>query len=124
MLSRLLDNQDQTIAAGHFLPWLERFGWTARLDQVMLDLVIKHLGQHNQSVALNLSAATLNDPQALEHMFQRLSQHPLLGERLTLKIGEEQVPEQAQLERLIRRMRRSGLQPWPATLRRALQHDR
>ncbi|MCT4499503.1 EAL domain-containing protein [Pseudomonas sivasensis] len=108
VLSRLLDNQDQTIAAGHFLPWLERFGWTARLDQVMLDLVIKHLGQHNQSVALNLSAATLNDPQALEHMFERLSQHPLLGERLTLEIGEEQVPEQAQLERLIRRMRGLG----------------
>lgn len=108
VLSRLLDNQDQTIAAGHFLPWLERFGWTARLDQLMLDLVIKHLAQHNQSVALNLSAATLNDPQALERMFERLAQHPTLGTRLTLEIGEEQVPEQAQLERLTRRLRSLG----------------
>ena len=108
VLSRLLDNQDQTIAAGHFLPWLERFGWTARLDQVMLDLVIKQLAQHNQSVALNLSAATLNDPQAMEQIFERLAQHPTLGPRLTLEIGEEQVPEQTQLEQLIRRMRSLG----------------
>src|SRR5450830_801456 len=108
VLSRLLDNQGQTIAAGHFLPWLERFGWTARLDQLMLDLVIKHLTEHNQSVALNLSAATLNDPQALERMFERLAQHPTLGARLTLEIGEEQVPEQLQLERLTRRMRSLG----------------
>ncbi|WP_460105692.1 cyclic di-GMP receptor LapD [Pseudomonas sp. H2_G10] len=108
VLSRLLDSQDQTIAAGHFLPWLERFGWTARLDQLMLDLVIKHLTQHNQSVALNLSAATLNDPQALERVFERLAQHPALGPRLTLEIGEEQVPEQTQLERLTRRMRSLG----------------
>ena len=108
VLSRLLDKQDQTIAAGHFLPWLERFGWTARLDQLMLDLVIKQLAQHNQSVALNLSAATLNDPQALERIFERLAQHPTLGPRLILEIGEEQVPEQSQLELMIRRMRNLG----------------
>ena len=108
VLSRLLDNQDQTIAAGHFLPWLERFGWTARLDQLMLDLVIKQLAQHNQSLALNLSAATLNDPQALERIFERLAQHPALGPRLILEIGEEQVPEQSQLELMIRRMRNLG----------------
>ncbi|MGF6098592.1 cyclic di-GMP receptor LapD [Pseudomonas sp. 18175] len=108
VLSRLLDKQDQTIAAGHFLPWLERFGWTARLDQLMLDLVIKQLAQHNQSVALNLSAATLNDPQALERIFDRLAQHPALGPRLILEIGEEQVPEQSQLELMIRRMRNLG----------------
>ena len=108
VLSRLLDNQDQTIAAGQFLPWLERFGWTARLDQLMLDLVIKQLAQHNQSVAMNLSAATLNDPQALEHIFERLAQYPALGPRLILEIGEEQVPEQSQLELMIRRMRNLG----------------
>jgi EAL domain-containing protein (putative c-di-GMP-specific phosphodiesterase class I) len=31
VLSRLLDDQGQSIPAGRFLPWLERFGWTARL---------------------------------------------------------------------------------------------
>ncbi|MFP3700681.1 EAL domain-containing protein, partial [Burkholderia sp. SIMBA_013] len=29
VLSRLLDEQGQTIPAGRFLPWLERFGWTS-----------------------------------------------------------------------------------------------
>jgi len=108
VLSRLLDNQGQTIAAGRFLPWLERFGWSARLDRLMLERVIKQLGQHDQALALNLSAATLNDPQALEGVFELLAQHPALGPRLTLEIGEEQVPEQTQLELLTRRMRSLG----------------
>ena len=108
VLSRLLDHQDQAIAAGRFLPWLERFGWSARLDRMMLELVLKQLAQHDQKLALNLSAATLNDPQALERIFALLAQHPALGPRLTLEIGEEQVPEQAQLEHLTRRIHSLG----------------
>ncbi|MBK5540845.1 EAL domain-containing protein [Pseudomonas sp. TH05] len=108
VLSRLLDNQGQAIAAGRFLPWMERFGWSTRLDRLMLELVLKHLAHHDQALALNLSAATLNDPQALERVFELLAQHPALGPRLTLEIGEEQVPEQAQLEHLNRRIHSLG----------------
>ena len=36
VLSRLLDAEGNTIAAGRFLPWLERFGWSARLDRLMV----------------------------------------------------------------------------------------
>lgn len=35
VLSRLQDEDGHTIPAGRFLPWLERFGWTARLDRLM-----------------------------------------------------------------------------------------
>ena len=108
VLSRLLDGQGQTIAAGRFLPWLERFGWSARLDRLMLELVLKHLQQHDQTLALNLSAATLNDPQALERGFEVLARHPALGPRLIFEIGEEQVPEQSKLEQLTRRLRSLG----------------
>ncbi len=108
VLSRLIDEQGQAVAAGRFLPWLERFGWSARLDRLMLELVLEHLRKHDATLALNLSAATLNDPQALEGLFDRLAQHPALGPRLTLEIGEEQIPEQNVLEQLTRRLRSLG----------------
>nr|BFD38846.1 EAL domain-containing protein [Pseudomonas sp. FFPRI_1] len=108
VLSRLLDEQGQTIPAGHFLPWLERFAWTSRLDQLMLEQVLKQMAGHQHSLALNLSAATLADPQALNRVFETLRQHSDLGSRLTLEIGEEQLPEQIQLEQLTRRLRELG----------------
>ncbi|WP_434561300.1 cyclic di-GMP receptor LapD [Pseudomonas sp. R1-6] len=108
VLSRLLDDQGQTIPAGRFLPWLERFGWTARLDRLMLEQVLKQMAGHEQSLALNLSSATLADPQALNKVFEILRAHSSLGPRLTLEIGEEQLPEQAVLEQLTRQLRELG----------------
>ncbi|MFJ7107170.1 cyclic di-GMP receptor LapD [Pseudomonas sp. NPDC098740] len=108
VLSRLIDDEGQTIPAGRFLPWLERFGWTARLDRLMLELVLEQMADHEESLALNLSSATLADPQALNKVFEILRQHSNLGERLTLEIGEEQLPEQAMLEELTRRLHELG----------------
>ena len=50
VLSRLIDDQGQSIPAGRFLPWLERFGWTARLDRLMLEQVLEQMAGH-RSVA-------------------------------------------------------------------------
>ena len=108
VLSRLIDAQGQVIPAGRFLPWLERFGWTARLDLLMLERVLEQMAEHTTSLALNLSGATLADPQALNAIFERLRAHSSFGPRLTLEIGEEQLPEQAQLEALARRLRELG----------------
>ncbi|SDA94022.1 diguanylate cyclase/phosphodiesterase [Pseudomonas sp. NFACC15-1] len=108
VLSRLLDEQGQTIPAGRFLPWLERFGWTARLDRLMLEQVLRQMAGHEQSLALNLSSATLADPQALNKIFEILRAHSNLGPRLTLEIGEEQLPEQVVLEQLTRQLRELG----------------
>ncbi|WP_296188675.1 cyclic di-GMP receptor LapD [Pseudomonas sp. UBA1879] len=107
-LSRLVNEQGEAIPAGRFLPWIERFGWSSRLDLLMLDQVLKHLHTHNQPLALNLSAATLNDPAALNQVFDALRQHPKLAGRLTIEIGEEQLPEQAVLEKLTRRLQAAG----------------
>jgi diguanylate cyclase (GGDEF)-like protein len=108
VLSRLTDDQGQSIPAGRFLPWLERFGWAARLDRLMLELVLEQMGTHEESLALNLSSATLEHPQALTALFDTLRSHSNLGPRLTLEIGEEQLPEQASLEELTRRLRALG----------------
>jgi diguanylate cyclase (GGDEF)-like protein len=108
VLSRLVDDRGQTIAAGRFLPWLERFGWMARMDLLMLEQVLEQMRSHEQSLALNLSSATLLDPQALNRIYDLLRQHAALGPRLTLEIGEEQLPDQALLEQLTRRLRELG----------------
>ncbi|UVJ44151.1 EAL domain-containing protein [Pseudomonas sp. LS1212] len=108
VLSRLLDPQGFAIPAGQFLPWLERFGWTARLDLLVLELVLKQMQSHEQALALNLSAATLNDPPSLQRVYELLGQNVGLGARLTLEIGEEQLPEQSVLEQLTRRLRALG----------------
>ncbi|VVQ24549.1 RNase E specificity factor CsrD [Pseudomonas fluorescens] len=108
VLSRLLDEHGQTIPAGRFLPWLERFGWTARLDRLMLERVLEQMSRHEESLALNLSSATLADPQAQNKIFEILRAHSNLGPRLTLEIGEEQLPDQAVLEQLTRRLRELG----------------
>lgn len=108
VMSRLQDNQGGTVAAGRFLPWIERFGWSARLDRLILELVLKHLQEHERTVALNLSGATLGDAQALARVYDLLAHYPSLGTRLTLEIGEEQVPEHNVLEQLAKRLRSLG----------------
>jgi len=108
VLSRVLDDQGQAIVAGRFLPWLERFGWSARLDELMVQMVLKHLQTHDDRLALNLSAATLADTPVMDRIFTLLGRHPDLGPRLTLEIAEEHLPEQSVLEVLTRRLRSLG----------------
>ncbi|MCE6983759.1 EAL domain-containing protein, partial [Pseudomonas frederiksbergensis] len=87
---------------------LERFGWSARLEVLVLEQVLEHMHNHNEALALNVSAATLADPKALQRVYELLGQNAVLGPRLTLEIGEEQLPEQAVLEQLTRRLRALG----------------
>ena len=108
VMSRLLDEAGQPIPAGRFIPWLERFGWSKRLDSLMVDLVLKHMHNHDQALALNLSSATLSDTQALEQIIERLRQDRELGPRLTFEIAEDQLPDQAVLEQLTKRLRDLG----------------
>jgi diguanylate cyclase (GGDEF)-like protein len=108
VLARLLDEQGSLIAAGRFLPWLERFGWMARLDLAMLGQVLQQMRSHGQTVALSLSGATVSDPQALVRLYGLLQQHADLGPRLTLELDEDQLPESHALETLTQRLRTLG----------------
>ena len=108
VLSRIRSAHDEAIPAGRFLPWLQRFGWAARLDLLMLETVLEHLKHHDYVLALNLSGALLREPKALEKAFELLKRHAELAPRLVLELEEDQLPEQAALEQLTRRLRSLG----------------
>jgi len=107
VISRL-DDGAEVLAAGRFLPWLERFGWTPRLDVLVVENVLKHLREQPQPLALNLSGAALTDPAILQRVFELLGRNSAAGRYLTIEIGEEQLPEQAKLEELTRRLHALG----------------
>lgn len=108
VMARMVDEQGQVIPAARFLPWIARFGWSPRLDLVIFELVIKQMSIHDQAVAVSLAGATLADPKILNEILELLRQNPALGSRLTLDIGEEQLPGEAVLETLVRTLRELG----------------
>lgn len=108
VLARLLDGQGALLAAGRFLPWVERFGWSSRLDLAMLAQVLRQMEGHNGAVALSLSGHTVREPQALARLFELLQQYRHLAPRLSLELDEDQLPEQQALEALTQRLRSLG----------------
>ncbi|MGK9066267.1 cyclic di-GMP receptor LapD [Stutzerimonas chloritidismutans] len=108
VLARLVDPQGDVIPAARFLPWLERFGWTARLDLAMVHQVLETLHAHPSPMALSLCGATLGDPAMREEVFGLLERHGDVAQWLTLELDEAHLPDQTSLELLARRLRQLG----------------
>ena len=108
VLARLIDPQGEAVAAGQFLPWIERLGWSARLDMAMLENSIKHLNQHPQALALSLSGQTLKDAESQASLLQILRNNPRKDGLLTLELDERHIPPAAQLEQLSQSVRAAG----------------
>jgi diguanylate cyclase (GGDEF)-like protein len=108
VLARLIDPQGEAIAAGRFLPWIERLGWSARLDMAMLESAIKHLSKHPQPLALSLSGQTLRDAESQASLLQILRNNPRHDGLLTLELDDRYLPSAAQLEQLSQSVRAAG----------------
>ena len=108
VLARLIDPQGEAIAAGQFLPWIERLNWSARLDMAMLKNAIKHLSQHPQPLALSLSGQTLRDAHSQAELLQVLRNNPRSDGLLTLELDERYLPAAAQLEQFSQAVRAAG----------------
>jgi diguanylate cyclase (GGDEF)-like protein len=100
VLARLPDPQDQAIAAGQFLPWVERLGWSARFDLAMLEATLDYLAVNRWPLALSLSGSTLRDKPQLQLILDMLESLPELAPLLTLEIDERQLPPPDDLQRL------------------------
>jgi diguanylate cyclase (GGDEF)-like protein len=100
VLARLLDPQGEAIAAGHFLPWIERLGWSARFDLAMLEATLDYLIVNRWPLALSLSGSSLRDPAQLRQIIDMLESLPDLAHLLILEIDERQLPPPDELQRL------------------------
>ncbi|MHC8335174.1 cyclic di-GMP receptor LapD [Pseudomonas sp. LB3P25] len=108
VLARLLDPQGVAIAAGHFLPWVERLGWSARFDLAMLEATLDYLVVNRWPLALSLSGSTLRDPAQLQEILDMLESLPELAPLLILEIDERQLPPQEELQRLSHSLLNTG----------------
>jgi diguanylate cyclase (GGDEF)-like protein len=108
VLARLLDPQGDAIAAGHFLPWIERLGWSARFDLAMLEATLEYLVVNRWPLALSLSGSTLRDQAQLQQILDMLESLPDLAPLLTLEIDERQLPPPDELQRLSHSLLNTG----------------
>jgi diguanylate cyclase (GGDEF)-like protein len=108
VLARLLDPQGEAIAARHFLPWIERLGWSARFDLAMLEATLDYLAANRWPLALSLSGSTLHDQAQLQLILGTLESLPDLAPFLTLEIDERQLPPPDELQRLCHSLLKTG----------------
>jgi diguanylate cyclase (GGDEF)-like protein len=108
VLARLLDPQGEAVAAGRFLPWIERLGWAARFDLAMLEHCLAHLEQHPAPIALSLSAASLRDAANRERLLAQLKAHPQQAALLTLELDERHLPPSSELAEVCQAIRETG----------------
>lgn len=108
VLARIQDAQGNSIAAGRFLPWIQRFGWDSRLDQTMLREVLDYLRQHDGNLALSLSGTTVLNLHLLADLLSPLKHQPDVARRLILELDENQLPDSTQLEALIKLLNEHG----------------
>ena len=108
VLSRIVDENGNSITAGRFLPWIHRFGWSQRLDQVMLSLTLKQLKSYPGYLALSLSGNSLANEASIKQLLSPLKQSPQLANRLILELDENQLPEPEQMEVFIKSLNHYG----------------
>ncbi len=108
VLARLPDGQGHYYTAGRFLPWLERFGWLLRFDQLMVELVLQQMTTHRLPLALSLSTASLETAQGQDALLALLRRHGQLSSRLTLELSSNQILPAARLESLAHSLNQLG----------------
>jgi len=108
VLARLLDTEGQAVAAGHFLPWIERLGWSARFDLAMLEHTLDYLQEHPHPLALSLSGTTLRREEYLIPILDLLKANPGQAHLLTLEADEHHLPPPEQLQALSQAIRDTG----------------
>ncbi|WP_241176789.1 cyclic di-GMP receptor LapD [Citrobacter portucalensis] len=102
VLSRIIDEQGNAITAGRFLPWIHRFGWSHRLDKVMLKLTLNQLKTAPGKLALSISGSSVASATAIADLLNPLRYSPKLASKLILELDENQLPGPHQMAAFVK----------------------
>lgn len=83
-----LNHGGRDLVAGQVLAWVSRLGWMTRLDELVLDTVLRQLKQADEPLALNLSPEAICEPSFVQLLVRRLSADPDLARRLWVEVPE------------------------------------
>ena len=102
VLSRIVDEQGNIIHAGRFLPWIHRFGWSHRLDRVMLKLTLNQLKTTPGKLALSISGSSVASASTVADLLNQLKYSPQLASQLILELDENQLPGPNQMAAFVK----------------------
>jgi len=94
LLLRMRDEAGRVVPPGAFLPAVERYNLSIRLDRWVTAHVIEWLGRHERAadhigrVFVNLSGDSIGDPALHEFILGKLREHRVSAERLGFEITE------------------------------------
>jgi len=86
-----LEREGELLAAGHFLPWIQRLGLGAALDRRVIELALALAEETEDCVCVNLSAAVLHDSALLQALEGLIAARPRVANRLALEIDEASI---------------------------------
>ncbi len=88
-LLRLRAEDGRLIAAGEFIPVIERLGLSRMIDRRVLELGVQQLVEDPEvCLALNISGLTASDQSWLRRLISLVGGHPEIASRLTVEITE------------------------------------
>ena len=74
-----------------FIPWINRFDFGSKLDEIIIALALSELASSDNHLAINLSAQALNNDSFLKKLVEKLSQQPHSSQRLWMEVAEHNV---------------------------------
>lgn len=91
VLARIPGPDGHLIAAGVFIPMVEREGLSAQLDRMTVNAWLAFMKKHNDSssrFAINLSSHSIQDADFIDSFLRVLQQHPNYAARLIVELPE------------------------------------
>jgi len=85
---RLIQENQDLLTAGQFMPHISRLGLGPQLDLVVTHLAIEHIKKNQQAIGINLSASILSQPTKMAELKEIISQHHELADKLWLEVPE------------------------------------
>jgi len=115
LLLRMLGENDEILSPGAFMPAAERYGMMPTLDRWVILYALEACAElhHNTSacyeLGINLSGASMSDPELLGFVQHEFSRHGLQGNRICFEITEtEEITDIKVAQHFISEMRNEG----------------